>query len=52
MTDRATPEQLFAELDRLSIAHATITHPPVFTVEEAKALRGKIEGGHTRRICS
>ncbi len=50
MTDRATPEQLFAELDRLSIAHATITHPPVFTVEEAKALRGKIEGGHTKNL--
>lgn len=50
MTDRATPDQLFAELDRLAIAHATITHPPVFTVEEAKALRGKIEGGHTRNL--
>lgn len=50
MTDRATPDQLFAELDRLSIAHATITHPPVFTVEEAKALRGKIEGGHTKNL--
>lgn len=50
MTDRATPEQLFAELDRLGIAHRTITHPPVFTVEEAKALRGKIEGGHTKNL--
>lgn len=45
-----TPEQLLAELTRLGIAHATITHPPVFTVEEAKALRGKIEGGHTKNL--
>lgn len=51
MTDRATPEQLFAELDRLAIPHKTITHPPVFTVEEAKMLRGKIEGGHTKNLC-
>ena len=40
MTDPATREQLFAELDRLAIPHKTMTHPPVFTVEEAKALRG------------
>jgi Ala-tRNA(Pro) deacylase len=50
MTDRATPSQLFAELDRLGIAHKTITHPPVFTVDEAKSLRGKIEGGHTKNL--
>jgi len=50
MTDRTTPKQLFAELDRLAIAHRTITHPPVFTVEEAKALRGAIEGGHTKNL--
>lgn len=50
MTDRATQSQLFAELDRLGIAHKTITHPPVFTVEEAKALRGAIEGGHTKNL--
>jgi Ala-tRNA(Pro) deacylase len=47
---RSTPQDLFAELDRLGLAHATITHPPVFTVEEAKLLRGKIEGGHTKNL--
>jgi Ala-tRNA(Pro) deacylase len=50
MTRRATRDQLFAELDRLEIRHATITHPPVFTVEEAKQIRGKIEGGHTKNL--
>jgi Ala-tRNA(Pro) deacylase len=46
----ATPDDLFAFLDRLAIPHSTMTHPPVFTVEEAKALRGKIEGGHTKNL--
>jgi Ala-tRNA(Pro) deacylase len=47
---KSNPKDLFAELDRLGIAHATILHPPVFTVEEAKQLRGKIEGGHTKNL--
>jgi Ala-tRNA(Pro) deacylase len=47
---KSTQNDLLAELDRLGIAHATITHPPVFTVEEAKQLRGKIDGGHTKNL--
>ena len=50
MAGIATPNQLFAELDRIAIAHATITHPPVFTVDEAKVLRGTIEGSHTKNL--
>lgn len=50
MTAKATSKDLFAELDRLELSHSSITHPPVFTVEEAKALRGKIEGGHTKNL--
>jgi len=46
----ATPTDLFAFLDRLGIAHTTITHPPVFTVEENQSLRGKIPGGHTKNL--
>ena len=46
----ATPDDLFAFLDRLGIAHPTITHPPMFTVEEAKRLRGALSGGHTKNI--
>ena len=46
----ATPDDLFAFLDKLGIAHPTITHPPVFTVEEAKRLRGEITGGHTKNL--
>ena len=45
-----TPDQLFAFLDSLGIAHKTVTHPPVFTVEEARALRGQLPGGHTKNL--
>jgi Ala-tRNA(Pro) deacylase len=37
-------------LDRLGIAHATVTHPPLFTVEESRALRGRIAGGHSKNL--
>jgi len=50
MSGHLTPDQLFAELDRLGIAHKTYTHPPVFTVEEAKALRGVLPGGHCKSL--
>ena len=46
----ATPDDLFAYLDRLGIAHSTVTHPPLFTVEESQALRGSIPGGHTKNL--
>jgi Ala-tRNA(Pro) deacylase len=46
----ATPDDLFAFLDRLGIAHRTVSHPPVFTVEEARTLRGQIAGGHTKNL--
>ena len=45
-----TPEQLFAYLDSLGIAHKTVTHPPLFTVEQSRALRGQIPGGHTKNL--
>jgi Ala-tRNA(Pro) deacylase len=45
-----TPDQLFAQLDRLGIAHRTYRHPPVFTVAEAVALRGQLPGGHCKSL--
>ena len=45
-----TPDQLFAFLDSLGIAHKTVTHPPVFTVDEARELRGQLPGGHTKNL--
>jgi Ala-tRNA(Pro) deacylase len=46
----ASPDDLFAFLDRLGIAHPTVSHPPLFTVEESQALRGTIPGGHTKNL--
>jgi Ala-tRNA(Pro) deacylase len=46
----ASPDDLFAFLDRLGIPHATVTHPPLFTVEQSRALRGQIPGGHTKNL--
>jgi Ala-tRNA(Pro) deacylase len=45
-----TPDELFAALDRLGIPHATVKHPPLFTVEQSRALRGQIPGGHTKNL--
>jgi Ala-tRNA(Pro) deacylase len=45
-----TPGELFAALDRLGIAHPTVTHPPLFTVEQSQALRGTIPGAHTKNL--
>ncbi len=46
----ASPDDLFAFLDRLEIRHATVRHPALFTVEESRALRGQIAGGHTKNL--
>jgi len=46
----ATPTDLFTFLDRLGIAYRTVTHPPLFTVEQSRALRGMIPGGHTKNL--
>ena len=45
-----TPDELFAALDRLGIAHPTVTHQPLFTVEQSQSLRGQIPGGHTKNL--
>jgi Ala-tRNA(Pro) deacylase len=45
-----SPEQLFAALDRLGIAHPTVRHPPLFTVEQSQGLRGSVAGGHTKNL--
>src|SRR6185369_11568476 len=44
------PQQLFARLATLGIDQRTVEHPPVFTVEEAKALRGNLPGHHIKNL--
>jgi hypothetical protein len=39
---------LYARLAELGIAWITHAHAPVFTVDEARALRGALPGTHTR----
>lgn len=46
----ATPQALFDRLARLGLRVSTITHPPVFTVEEAKTVRGPLPGAHTKNL--
>ncbi len=46
----ATPEQLLARLDALGIETTTHRHPPLFTVEESKRLRGALPGAHCKSL--
>jgi len=46
----STSTELFAFLDRLGVRYATVSHPPLFTVEQSRELRGAIPGGHTKNL--
>lgn len=46
----ATRDDLFAMFQRLGIETETRDHAPVFTVEEARALRGEIPGGYCKNL--
>jgi Ala-tRNA(Pro) deacylase len=45
-----SPQQLFARLDALGLAHRTVEHAPVFTVEQAKQHRGALPGHHIKNL--
>lgn len=46
----ASSDDLFARLRSLGIETTTHHHPPVFTVDEAKRLRGDIPGTHCKNL--
>jgi Ala-tRNA(Pro) deacylase len=46
----ATPEELLARLEALGIEATTHRHEPVFTVEEAQAIKGDLPGAHTKNL--
>ena len=46
----ATPADLFRRLAELDIAVTTTEHPPVFTVEESRQLRGNLPGAHCKNL--
>ncbi|MBK5268774.1 MAG: prolyl-tRNA synthetase associated domain-containing protein [Acidimicrobiia bacterium] len=45
-----TPPDLLAYLMALDISTTTFEHPPLFTVEDSKALRGELPGGHCKNL--
>jgi Ala-tRNA(Pro) deacylase len=45
-----TPNELQTRLASLGIATTTRQHAPVFTVEEARRLRGEIPGAHSKNL--
>ncbi len=46
----ASPQDLFAYLDRLGVAHRTLEHAATFTVEEGRDLKAAMPGGHTKNL--
>jgi Ala-tRNA(Pro) deacylase len=48
--DMTRSDALLKLLEDKGIPAPTIEHPPVFTVEEARNLRGKIDGLHTKNL--
>jgi Ala-tRNA(Pro) deacylase len=46
----ATPEDLTAFLAEIGVSTQTVSHPPLFTVEQSQALRGEIPGAHTKNL--
>ncbi|SFU32446.1 Ala-tRNA(Pro) deacylase [Methylobacterium sp. 174MFSha1.1] len=50
MSGVATPGDLFAFLDSLGVAHATVEHVPVHTVAESRDLKAGMPGGHSKNL--
>ena len=46
----ATADELFACLETLGIATRTVAHPPLFTVEDARAHRDGLDGLHFKNL--
>ncbi len=49
-TPPTLPEALLARLDALGVEHEDHSHPPLFTVEDSKALRGELPGAHVKNL--
>lgn len=45
-----TADDLFLYLDGLGIAHTTVEHPPLFTVQQSRELRGELPGAHVKNL--
>ncbi|MGL4637641.1 MAG: prolyl-tRNA synthetase associated domain-containing protein [Beijerinckiaceae bacterium] len=45
-----TPDTLLNAFEAMGIAHTTVSHEPLFTVEQSKLLRGELPGAHTKNL--
>jgi len=45
-----TSDQMMTLLERSGVEHTTQDHPPMWTVEDAKALRAPCDYGHTKNL--
>jgi Ala-tRNA(Pro) deacylase len=45
-----SPQQLVDYLNSLDIGHHVVKHPPLFTVEDSKTLRGELPGHHIKNL--
>lgn len=43
-------KSLLARLDSLGIRHRTVEHPPLYTVEQSRELRGELPGAHIKNL--
>ena len=46
----ATRQDLLRKLSDLNIAHDTVEHPAVFTVEESRSVKTSMPGGHSKNL--
>lgn len=44
------PDALLARLQAMGVAYVEHRHPPLFTVEDSKRLRGELPGGHCKNL--
>lgn len=45
-----SPAEFLTRLEALGVTHESFEHPPVFTVEESKRLRGDLDGAHVKNL--
>lgn len=45
-----TRADLFRFLEALGVAHHTVEHPPIFTVEEGRGFKASMPGGHSKNL--
>lgn len=46
----ASRADLYSLLDALGLAHRTVSHQPIFTVEEGRELKAQLPGGHSKNL--